>query len=144
MYYYDMNTFLPYADFVKSGKSLDNKRLGKQRVEVLQMLNKINGITRGRGWTNHPCTKMWQETPNALVEYGLNICEVWKGKGFKDTCYEKIKAHFKSCISSRMPCWLGRDDIHLSHQSKLIQKDRSFYKPLFPDAPENLEYVWPV
>lgn len=144
MYYYDMNTFLPYADFVESGKSLDNKRLGKQRVEVLQMLNKINGITKGRGWTNHPCTKMWQETPNALVEYGLNICEVWKSKGFKDTCYEKIKAHFKPGTSTKMPGWLGRDDIHLSHQSKLIQKDRGFYKPLFPTAPENLEYVWPV
>lgn len=139
-----MNTFLPYKDFIKSGKSLDNKRLGKQRVEVLQMLNKIHGITKGKGWTNHPCTKMWYNTPNALVEYGLRICEVWVGKGFKDTCYDKIKAHFKINLSNNMPDWLGREDLHLSHQSKLIQKDRSFYEPQFPNAPDNLEYVWPV
>ena len=139
-----MNTFLPFKDFILSGKALDNKRLGKQRVEVLQMLNKIHGITKGKGWTNHPCTKMWYSTPNALVEYGLNICDIWKNKGFKDTCYEKIKFHYKSNLSNKMPEWLGRDDVHISHQSKLIQKDREFYKPKFPNAPENLEYVWPV
>lgn len=139
-----MNTFLPYSDFIKSAKSLDNKRLGKQRVEVLQMLNKINGITKGRGWTNHPCTKMWQETSNALVEYGLCVCRVWKDKGFKDTCYEKIKLHYNTEKTNAMPFWLGREDLHLSHQSKLIQKDREFYRPKFPDAPDNLEYIWPV
>lgn len=139
-----MNTFLPYKDFIKSGAVLDNKRLGKQRVEVLQMLNKIHGVTKGKGWTNHPCTKMWQNTPNALVEYGLAICEVWKNKGFKDTCYEKIKFHFKPFLSLKMPEWLGRDDLHISHQSNLIQKNREFYKPKFPNTPENLEYVWPI
>ena len=34
-----MQTFLPYPDFERSAKVLDNKRLGKQRVEVLQILN---------------------------------------------------------------------------------------------------------
>ena len=34
-----MQTFLPYADFAQSAKVLDMKRLGKQRVEVLQLLN---------------------------------------------------------------------------------------------------------
>lgn len=32
-----MNTFLPYADFQKSAQCLDNKRLGKQRVEAWQI-----------------------------------------------------------------------------------------------------------
>jgi len=141
---YMVNTFLPYKDFTESGKTLDNKRLGKQRVEVFQMLNKIHGITKGRGWTNHPCTKMWFNNPNALVEYGLKICEVWKSKGFRDTCYEKIKAHYKSNLTNKMPDWLGREDLHISHQSKLIQKNRQFYKPQFPHTPDNLEYVWPV
>ena len=139
-----MQTFLPYANFLESAKSLDNKRLGKQRVEVLQMLNKINGLTKGKGWTNHPCTKMWQNNPNALVEYGVTICEIWRAKGFKDTCMEKISKHFKSNETKQMPSWLGRMDIHISHQSKLIQKDPVFYKSKFPNAPDNLEYVWPV
>ena len=36
-----MQTFLPYSNFYKSAKVLDQKRLGKQRVEVLQLLNSI-------------------------------------------------------------------------------------------------------
>ena len=144
MYYVSMNTFLPFSDFSKSGQCLDNKRLGKQRVEVLQMLNKIHGLTKGKGWTNHPCTKMWFNNPNALVEYGLQICNVWKNKGFNDTCYEKIKSHFKLHLTKEMPIWLGREDFHISHQSNLIRKDKSFYSAIFPNVPDNLEYVWPV
>ena len=34
-----MQTFLPYADFKRSAESLDNKRLGKQRVEAMQIYN---------------------------------------------------------------------------------------------------------
>ena len=34
-----MQTFLPYADLRDSVVCLDNKRLGKQRVECLQILN---------------------------------------------------------------------------------------------------------
>jgi len=34
-----MQTFLPYPDFLQSLQSLDNKRLGKQRVETFQILN---------------------------------------------------------------------------------------------------------
>jgi len=139
-----VQTFLPYNDFYRSGKSLDNKRLGKQRVEVLQMLNKIHGLTKGNGWTNHPCTKMWASTPNALVEYGIQICIAWRERGFKDTCLEKIKAHYKINLTNDNPIWLGRDDIHISHKSKLIQKNYTFYKPLWPEVPENLEYIWPV
>ena len=139
-----MNTFLPYSDYVKSAKSLDNKRLGKQRVEVIQMLNKIHGFTKGKGWTNHPCTKMWTEHPNALVEYGLRICEVWQSRGYKDTCLEKIKKYYRVDLNKESPSWLGREDLHLSHKSKLIQKFPEYYQPQFPGTPENLEYVWPV
>ena len=37
-----MQTFLPYPDFHESAKVLDMKRLGKQRVEVLQLLNSFH------------------------------------------------------------------------------------------------------
>lgn len=36
-----MQTFLPYADFAKSAASLDMMRLGKQRVETYQILQKL-------------------------------------------------------------------------------------------------------
>jgi hypothetical protein len=139
-----MQTFLPYSDFYKSGSILDQKRLGKQRVEVLQMLNKIRGITQGKGWSNHPCTKMWSKTPNALVEYGVQICHAWRDRGYKDTCLDKIKAHFVPTETKEMPSWLGDVHFHLSHKSMLIQKKPEFYSNLWPNVPNNLEYIWPV
>ena len=42
-----MQTFLPYKNFYECAKVLDQKRLGKQRVEVLQLLNSINASKEG-------------------------------------------------------------------------------------------------
>jgi hypothetical protein len=39
-----MQTFMPYSDFEKTARCLDNKRLGKQRVEAWQILNTLNKI----------------------------------------------------------------------------------------------------
>lgn len=36
-----MQTFLPYPDFIRSAQCLDNRRLGKQRVECLQILKTL-------------------------------------------------------------------------------------------------------
>ena len=52
-----MQTFLPYPDLRDSVACLDSKRLGKQRVECLQILNVLEG--RRTGWQNHPAVKMW-------------------------------------------------------------------------------------
>lgn len=39
-----MQTFLPYKSFEQSAACLDNKRLGKQRVEVLQILKALPDV----------------------------------------------------------------------------------------------------
>ncbi len=36
-----MQTFTPYADFDASVQALDQKRLGKQRVEVIQIVRAL-------------------------------------------------------------------------------------------------------
>lgn len=138
-----MQTFLPYADFAESARVLDMKRLGKQRVEVLQLLNSLYRVDY-KGWKNHPCREMWRDNPQALVHYGLAICKEWVSRGYKDTCYDKINAYNSNSPTWGMPNWFGRDDIHLSHKSRLIQKSPDHYRPLWPDVPDNLEYVWPV
>lgn len=138
-----MQTFLPYSDFVKSAEVLDTKRLGKQRVEVLQLLNSFHKPNY-KGWKNHPAREMWRGYENGLVEYGLAVCQVWKARGYKDTCYEKIQAWQDSTKPTEFPSWIGREDIHQSHKSKLIQKAPEFYKPIWPGVPDNLEYVWPI
>lgn len=141
-----MQTFLPYADYKQSAKVLDMKRLGKQRVEVLQLLNSIEAIDKGlpiKGWKNHPCRKMWQNHKNALVEYGLAICEEWKSRGYKDTCWEKIHSRWDYTKSNNAPSFVGNEEFHLSHKSMLKQKKPEHYNVIWPDVPNNIEYIWP-
>lgn len=134
-----MQTFLPFADYTDSARALDNRRLGKQRVECLQILKALSDPNYG--WQNHPAVKMWQGNFAALIGYGLAVCREWKARGFKDTCIEKIGAFGAANYSA--PGWATRE-FCLSHQSNLIRKDPAFYGPKFPDAPADLPYVWPL
>ena len=143
-----MQTFLPYANFKESAKCLDMKRLGKQRVEVLQLLNSFHKPNY-KGWKNHPAREMWRGYEDALVYYGLCICEEWINRGYKDTCFGKIAIYFSRIGTGDdsaipMPSWIGRDDVHLSHKSNLIKKFPDHYKPLWPDVKDDIPYVWPT
>jgi len=129
-----MQTFLPYADFAASAAALDRQRLGKQRVEVLQLLK--------GSWPNHPASKMWRGHQLALVQYGLAVCVEWQRRGYADTCAMKIAA-FILPIDTGLPSWLGDPTFHLSHRSNLVRKLPGHYGPLFPGVPANLPYVWP-
>ena len=72
-----MQTFLPYADFSKTAKCLDYKRLGKQRVEAKQILNILLDRTETKGWRNHPAVLMWVGYENALKIYYNMILDEW-------------------------------------------------------------------
>ena len=86
---------------------------------------------------------MWHDYSNALVFYGIAICNEWVSRGYNDTCLDKIEAHYDRSQDLTMPHWLGSENIHLSHKSMLIQKDPLFYGSLWPTAPRDLEYIWP-
>jgi hypothetical protein len=43
-----------------------------------------------------------------------------------------------------LPSWLGEPALHRSHQSALVRKLPEHYRPLFPEVPDDLPYVWPV
>lgn len=131
---------MPELTFAECAQVLDRQRLGKQRVEVLQLLRANLGVTRG--WQNHPCAKMWRGYEGGLAAYGIAVCEEWVKRGYKDTCAEKI-AMLAEPRDSALPSWWGREDIVLSHRSNLIRKLPEFYQPLWPDVDAGLEYVWP-
>src|SRR3954464_7195922 len=79
-----MQTFLPHPDFRETALLLDRRRLGKQRVEALQVLR---GLTvPGYGWRRHPAVRMWAGYEEALVGYGLEVCRAWCEGGRADTC----------------------------------------------------------
>jgi len=136
-----MQTFLPYADFAESARCLDRQRLGKQRVEVLQLLKALrdNG-----GWANHPAAKMWANNTDALVDYGLTVCVEWISRGYKDTCFAKI-LQYKTVGTKNpeLPSWLGDADFHASHRSNLLRKLPAHYSQFGWAEPDSLPYVWP-
>jgi hypothetical protein len=114
-----MQTFLPYKSFKDSARCLDNKRLGKQRVEALQLLKTLkqgewtcmnchipvthfNPYKTGHHcyycesplkrtpWYNHPACKMWKGHERLLAIYAIWCIKEWTDRGYKDTCEEKI------------------------------------------------------
>jgi hypothetical protein len=135
-----MQTFLPYPDFTKSARCLDRQRLGKQRVEVLQLLRAL--LVPGSGWANHPAAKMWRGREGCLAAYGVAICQEWKRRGYKDTCEFKIIT--LADPSMCMPLWLGDPAFHASHRSNLLRKDADHYGQFGWTEPSDLPYVWPV
>jgi len=140
-----VNTFLPSPDFVESAKVLDRQRLGKQRVEAIQLLRANMGMTKG--WRNHPAAVMWRGYEIALTQYGLTICQEWINRGYKDNCTTQILAMRKELLTCGktldMPSWLGNTDLHESHQSNLLRKDVAFYSQYNWEVPDDLPYIWP-
>lgn len=138
-----MQTFMPYSGFRAVAESLDMRRLGKQRVETLQILHALSDPDYG--WQNHPAVKMWRGYDQALVQYGVTICLEWRSRGYKDTCLGKISAFRNtSKLLVPRPDWVYNEDVLLSHKSKLIEKLPEHYGPMWPDVQPGLDYVWPV
>ena len=137
-----MQIFLPYSDFKKSLQVLDNKRLGKQRVETYQIISaitrrpKLDG-TPYKGWLNHPCTIMWKDYVSALKLYlNYSIIE-WVDRGFKNTM--EIEQDDSDIV---LPPFIGNDKFHSSHRANLLKKEPEFYSKYNWSENPNDPYVW--
>ncbi len=142
-----MQTFLPYESYADSAKTLDRQRLGKQRVECLQILNVLLEVSPAKGWKNHPAVRMWRGHEPSLVTYTLAICQEWQGRGYKDTVADKVsqlRDIYLQNESTDPPAWLGDVEFHLSHRSNLIRKLPEHYGKLWPQIPDTIPYYWPV
>lgn len=137
-----MQTFLPHPDFVQSARCLDNRRLGKQRVECLQLVKAL--LLGGSRWASHPAAKMWKGHEQALIQYGVAVCEEWMLRGYEDTCSDKMLDYFKDRKPIVPPSWLGCEDFHASHRSNLLRKDPAWYGRFGWTEPPTLRYVWPI
>jgi hypothetical protein len=141
-----MQTFLPFASFERSAAVLDPKRLGKQRVEALQVLRAIT--IPDYGWRHHPAALMWRGYVPALTKYALVMTDAWIALDFADTVRPQALAFAPEVDDLAqddldLPPWIGDESVHLSHRSNLVRKDEEFYAPLFPGTPRDLPYVWP-
>lgn len=162
-----MQTFLPYPDFSKSAQVLDNKRLGKQRVEAAQILDVLeqpleafvtlpltgtsywqpileaekNRYTkvRPRAWSNHPAVLMWKGYEEALANYMRACVLEWEARGYKNN----LNYHFWDGNIS-FPPWLGDDRLHSSHRAALLLKNHKHYKQFNWTEEPKMDYFWPT
>ena len=138
-----MQTFLPYNCFYESAKALDYRRLGKQRVEAMQLVNSTYKLLQDPnakvGWANHPARTMWTGYMDALKHYHNVIVEEWIRRGFKNTM-----KFYEIPSSIVLPHWLGDERIHASHRSNLIRKDPAYYSQFNWAESADIPYHWPV
>lgn len=136
-----MQTFLPLPDFRESAAVMDRLRLGKQRVEALQILRAL--ADPEYGWQNHPAVRMWRGHAGALVRYGTAVCDEWTSRGYRDGCRDKIAVMADPATASDPP-WLGDDEFHASHRAALLLKDPDHYGRFGWAEEPAYDYVWPV
>lgn len=136
-----MQTFLPLESFEQTASILDMRRLGKQRVEVLQILNALEGHT---GWSRHPAVLMWRGHEWWLLLYGITVCEEWRARGYRDTLLPRFLDMIESRRVDPYPPWLGLRCLHASHMGNLVRKDPKHYGSLWPSVEPMMGYHWPV
>ena len=130
-----MQTFLPYSNFQKTAEVLDWRRLGKQRVEGMQIIKTIL-TPEQKGWRNHPIVIMWTPYVQALMVYTNTIINEWIKRGYNNNM-ELYKIG-----SIIMPDWLGNKKFHASHRANLLRKDYGHYSQFGWDENPKSPYVW--
>jgi hypothetical protein len=147
-----MQTFLPHPDFAESARMLDDKRLGKQRLECKQILRAlgvgVGGKAKGKGWQNHPATRMWRGHEFSLCHYAIAVCSEWRNRGHRDGLLVQFLIAAATVMffggNRRPPKFIGDRKFHASHRSNLLRKNRRHYSQFGWSEPDDLPYVWPV
>lgn len=129
-----MQTFLPFESFIHTSLVLDNKRLGKQRVEAYQILLCLQKPNR---WKNHPAVRMWEGYEECLKNYITIMIDEWIARGFVNNMERYPLNGYVA-----KPYWLGDEKFHASHRSNLKRKDPIYYQQF--KEPIDLPYIWPT
>lgn len=136
-----VNTFLPYSNYEKCARALDNRRLGKQRVEAKQIIDIIENYDKVKAWRNHPVVLMWMGHVKALKKYYNCIVKEWIKRGYQNNM---LLYRITSAVPE--PWFIGNKSFHLSHQANLLRKDFDYYSKKFKNVPIKYikyTYIWP-
>lgn len=151
-----MQTFVTRFSDGITASDLDTPRLGKQRLETLQILKVLTGETEA--WKNHPAVDMWRGYEMALCNYGSAMCLEWFNRGHKDAMAEEFALRQRALVRGQdysdedgaplsgefvEPPWRRDTDVLISHRSNLIRKMPDYYGPMYPDQRMGLPYLWP-
>ena len=135
-----VQTFLPYQSFEQSLACLDNRRLGKQRVEAMQILNALRAGSVSR-WRGHPAVRMWDGWESLLEIYHDLAIKAWVDRGFRNNMRLVSKSFWLRDPISKPP-WLTKE-FCASHRSNLLRKDPVYYSQFGWKELPNLPYIWP-
>lgn len=140
-----MQTFLPYTNFDKVAKVLDNKRLNKQILEGYQILNVLSNDDPKAGWRNHPAVKMWRGHEFGLLDYILSMVKEADQRGIKtennvaNIMTLRDRAGYR--WGAGLPSWFKNtsimDRVTTTHKANLYIKDSTYYYD-FADAVDDV------
>ena len=132
-----MQTFLPYHpvqnmetgewDFHNVVEVLDNKRLNKQAVEAMQILDILCGRFPDARFRNHPAVLQWIGHEWVLLDYLTDICMECRVRDIKCSIYDRLNGYtalMPNNSSQELPEWMERPEIFASHRSRLLFKGR--------------------
>ncbi|MBB76555.1 MAG: hypothetical protein CMJ75_18780 [Planctomycetaceae bacterium] len=166
-----MQTFLPYAEYDRSAKALDPKRLANQVKEAAQIFASLFGgayvlipasaqaehesdfspaepvLYSTGGYPNHPATLMWKDYERELSLYALAcIAELRERGSGAMKVYEKMFTEARDLLrDTGRPPWIGNERFHAAHRSQLLAKDPDWYNLCgWTETPGSLEYFWPT
>lgn len=142
-----MQTFLPYRSYIRCAKTLDYRRLGKQRLEARGiysiLVNKPSlNISQKefdlivKRYKNHPVLNLWRGYEKALLLYYNEMVKEWVYRKYKNTLplakVNKNKVKFPKFSKY----------FHYSHRSNLLRKNYQHYSKYNWWLPDNLPYIW--
>lgn len=132
-----MQTFVPLPDIQQSMRVLDRQRLGKQRVEALQIWTALHDPSYG--WQRHPAVLMWRGYEDALASYHNLAIQEWTRRGYKNNMPLLVVAD----ESLLFPEWWG-GPIHASQRAALKAKNPSWYEQFGWAEEAVIDYWWPT
>jgi hypothetical protein len=143
-----MNVFLSSPGAAFSFTKLDRQRLGKQRVELKQILI---ALETGGAWSRHPATLMWRGHIGYVARMGATCCGVWLERGYKDSLmpyfHSKMVEHATTNTTPRWlsdAAWRGDCDFFEDVRANLVRKLPAHYAGFWPGTQPATGYRWPT
>lgn len=141
-----MQVFVPYAEPIKVAECLDGLRLRKQLIENKQILDAIDGV--GKGWFNHPVTKMYEPYREWLYNYTNCLQEYYKAKQYYGedsesySFYCRMAIHYSKEADKIRPLFLTEEFCN-QHKRRLYTKNPEYYIQfaIFGKSEENWYFV---
>lgn len=137
-----MQTWMPYEDPFQTAAVLDDRRLNKQRSDIVQLLKSLE---KPESEDDKPLTRMWRGNELWLIDrYAPAICFEWASRENNDATLEKILA-FRPQFAEGTPDppeWVG-GPIHDAHKSYLLRLQPSVYKRHWFDLSDELPMIFP-